>query len=191
MQTFGLDKVILIPSATPPHKPGFHLATAEDRYEMVEKSIVHEPGFEISDKELVRQGPSFTIDTVFQFKNEMPEQTHFFLLMGSDAFLDILTWKDNDQILQSVSIIVMLRGVQTTVDRIVSFVDEHLPKEYIFERKTLMFIHNSRVPIHICMVPKIDISSTMVRERVKNSQSITGLVPDAVETLIQAKELYK
>ena len=61
---FGLEKIFLIPSATPPHKPDTDLAPAQDRFEMVKQSFKGQEGFVVSDRELMRKGPSFTIDTI-------------------------------------------------------------------------------------------------------------------------------
>lgn len=187
---YDLDRVYFIPSSTPPHKPGTDLADARDRFSMVAQSIVDESGFEVSDKELNRRGPSFTIDTVNEFIARFPQDTRIFLMLGSDAFMDILTWKDTDKIFRLIPIIVMIRGHRTTKESIASFVDGQLSKGYAFNIEASTLIHKDRQPIHMCLVPKIDISSTMVRDCIKNNRSVKGLVPEAVEALIQKKELY-
>lgn len=187
---YGLDKIVLIPSATPPHKPGQNLASARDRYDMVEQSIQSAAGFEVSNKELIRKGPSFTIDTIAEFKNEVRDNAGFFLLMGSDAFLDINTWKQTDEIFSLIPIIVMLRGDTITPAILAAFIDEHVSKGYTLNSSTHKFSHKEKQTINICTVPKIDISSTMIRHRVKNRLSIKGLVPPAVEAVIRQKELY-
>lgn len=189
-KVFYLDEVYLIPSAIPPHKSATDLAPANLRFEMVKESLKNTPGFRVSDKELARKGPSFTIDTISEFQAEYRSDTRFFLLMGSDAFLDITTWKQKDKIFETVDIIVMLRGDRARLRHIVSFIDEHVSKGYILNKDNAVFTHSKKKDIFICHVPKIDISSTMIRTRVKNKLSIKGLVPDHVETLIRTKELY-
>lgn len=186
-----LDSVYLIPSAAPPHKPENNLAPADIRFEMVKKSISDKPGFYVSDKELVRQGPSFTIDTIAEFKNEFDPETQFYLLMGSDAFLDIKTWKAQEKILQTIPIVIMLRGDRDNAKRIANFIDAQLSNKYTYNREQKTFTHPANETITICMVPKIDISSTMIRSRVKRNLSIHGLVPGVVEEMIKSKELYK
>ncbi len=188
---FDLKKIFLIPSATPPHKPGTNLASATDRFKMVQKSLHDQTGLYVSDKELTRQGPSFTIDTINEFKKEVADDIHPFLLVGSDAFLDITTWKLKDKILIAIPIIIMLRGDTDNPERIALFIDEHISKGYTFNKATNEFYHADNQKIFICQVPKIDISSTMIRTRVKKGLSIHGLVPETVETIIQTKELYK
>ena len=188
---FQLEKIFLIPSATPPHKPDINLACADDRFNMVKTSLETFDDFFASDKELVRKGPSFTIDTINEFKNEYENNTCFYLLMGSDAFLDITTWKQKDKIFEIVPVIIMLRGIWQNYDIIASFIDENISKEYIFNKKEKCFCHATKKEIKICNVPKIDISSTMIRKLVKNRKSIKEFVPANVEKIIKAKELYK
>jgi len=187
----GLGKIFLIPSAKPPHKPNLNLAPAKDRFEMVKVSLKNHKNLLVSDKELIRKGPSFTIDTITEFKEEYGRETLFFLLMGSDAFLDITTWKHKDKIFDAIQIIIMLRGQWKNYTAIASFIDENISKGYIFNEQRHTFTHEKKQDIIICKVPKIDISSTLIRERVKNNKSIKGLVPAKVEEIIKKKELYK
>jgi len=188
---YSLSKIFLIPSATPPHKPDINLAPANDRFAMVKESLKGHKNFQVSDKELTRKGPSFTIDTINEFKKEYGPNTRFFLLMGSDAFLDITTWKHKDQIFDAIPIIIMLRGNWKNSHAIASFIDENISKGYIFNKQDNTFSHKEKQKIIICKVPKIDISSTMIRTRVKNNESIKDLVPANVEKIIRTKELYK
>ncbi len=190
--TFRLEKLFLIPSSTPPHKPDTNLAPANERFEMVRQSIEGREGFFVSDKELTRKGPSFTIDTLEEFKADLGEKTDLFLLMGSDAFFDIITWRRKDQIFDTAKIIVMLRGhFKNHDDAFVSFIDEYISKGYIFNKKDNTFIHETKQNIILCRVPRIDISSTMIRERVKYGKPIEGLVPASVLKIIHEKELYQ
>ncbi len=188
---YGLEKIFLIPSATPPHKPDINLAPANDRFEMVKQSLKGHENFFVSDKELIRKGPSFTIDTINEFKKEYGPTTLFYLLMGSDAFLDITTWKHKDQIFEAIQIIIMLRGHWENYNAIVSFIDENISKGYIFNEQDNTFSHKKKQKIIICKVPKINISSTMIRDRIKNNKSIKDLVPANIEKIIRTKELYK
>ena len=190
-QVYGLDKIFFIPSATPPHKSDINLARADDRFEMVKQSLKNHDNFFVSDKELIRKGPSFTIDTINEFKKDYGADTHFSLLMGSDAFLDITTWKHKDQIFEAIQIIIMLRGHWENYNPIISFIDENISKSYMFNERDNTFSHKQKQKIIICKVPKINISSTMIRERVKHNESIKDLVPASIEKIIRTKELYK
>nr|NJM03624.1 nicotinate (nicotinamide) nucleotide adenylyltransferase [Desulfobacula sp.] len=190
-KTYGLDTIYIIPSATPPHKPDKGLAPARDRFEMVRQSIEGRKGWVASDKELIRKGPSFTVDTIDAFKKDLGEGADLFLLMGSDAFFDIPTWRRMDMIFNSVKIIVMLRGHFENHDTFISFIDEHISKGYIFNKTENGFFHQTKQNILLCRVPRIDISSTMIRERIKYGKSIEGLVPSGVLKIIHEKELYQ
>ncbi|MCP3941966.1 MAG: nicotinate (nicotinamide) nucleotide adenylyltransferase [Desulfobacteraceae bacterium] len=200
-QAFHLQKIFLFPSATPPHKSMTELAPARDRLDMVKGWVTEQDGFYASDIELKRKGPSFTIDTIKAFKksafeNEIFKKKHglqlnFSLLMGSDAFFDITTWKKQELIFRAIPIIVMLRGDRTGIEPIASFIDEHISKGYKLNKGLTKFTHKQMQPICICNVPKIDISSTMIRARVKENLSIKGLVPANVENIIKEKDLYK
>ncbi|MFH2092791.1 MAG: nicotinate-nucleotide adenylyltransferase [Pseudomonadota bacterium] len=189
-QTQQLEKIFFIPSGTPPHKSETGLASAQDRYEMVKASLKGSKTLLVSDKELNRSGPSYTIDTINAFKQDHNPDTEFYLLMGSDAFLDITTWKAKDQLFEIIKIIIMLRGDQVNSRTIASFIDENISKGYTFNSTSRIFFHTKKQEIAICQVPKIDISSTMIRKRIQNRQSIHGLVPDPVEQMIRTKELY-
>ena len=190
-QAYQLKKVFLFPSATPPHKSNIDLAPARDRLDMVKGSIKKLEGVYASDIEVKRKGPSFTIDTIDAFKKAHGLNLNFFLLMGSDAFFDITTWKSRELIFKAVPIIVMPRGDLREIKTITSFIDEHVSKGYSLDAGQNKFTHAQMQAIHICNVPKIDISSTMIRKRVKENRSITGLVPINVENIIRKKDLYK
>ncbi len=186
----ALDCIFFIPSATPPHKPDSDLAPAPDRFHMVEKSIRSFDRLLVSDKELNRKGPSYTIDTVRSFMAEYAPDTRFYLLMGTDAFLDINTWKATRQLFETVTVVIMLRSGWGSPERIAAFVNEHISDQYRYNDTRNRFFHPDQQEIIICQVPVIDISSTMVRERVRNKLAISDLVPLPVEEMIKKKELY-
>jgi nicotinate-nucleotide adenylyltransferase len=190
LKEFCLDKIFFIPSASPPHKPDANLASAADRFDMVKKSLTHYPHFRTSDRELHRKGPSYTIDTIHSFKQAYHAKTQFFLLMGSDAFLDITTWKKPDEFFNTIKIIIMLRGDWKDTREIGSFIDENISKGYCFNMRDNTFSHKTKQKIFICRVPKIDISSTKIRERIHQNLPIHNLVPGCVDQMIKQKELY-
>ena len=187
---FRLGKVFLFPSATPPHKSSKNLVPARDRFAMVEQSVQGIEGLEASDIELHRSGPSFTIDTITAFKRELPPGTRCFLIMGSDAFWDIPTWKATHELLKATPLIVMLRGEVADIPAFAGFIEEHVAKGYTFEERGTLFSHPELNAIHICSVPTINISSTLIRNRIQRGQSIGDLVPQPVERLIFKKDLY-
>jgi nicotinate-nucleotide adenylyltransferase len=190
-QACHLQKIFLFPSATPPHKSVTDLASASDRLQMVRVGVGELSGFHASDIELNRKGPSFTIDTINEFKKAHGPKINFSLLMGSDAFFEITTWERQKLIFQTIPIIVMLRGDRTGIEPIASFIDEQISKGYKLNKEEDKFTHEQLQPVRICNVPRIDISSTIIRARVKENRPIKGLVPANVENIIKEKDLYK
>ncbi len=192
-QQFALDRVCFIPSAAPPHKPDTAaLAPARDRLEMVEKSVAKIPGFCVSDIELKRQGPSYTIDTVLQITSTAALGQTFFLIIGSDAFMEIRTWKDYRQLLRLVDLIVMQRALHTVPEQeIDQFVMTELSSRYsLFSESPAVFTHPKNRSIFICNPPQIPISSTQIRQRVRQFKPFDHLVPEACEKIIIEKGLY-
>jgi len=106
---FALERIILIPSALPPHKEPGGVADARDRMEMIRLAIADYQNFTVSDVELKRSGPSYTIDTVRHFKAALPEDYALYLILGLDAFLEIDTWKSYTDLFLMVPFIVMAR----------------------------------------------------------------------------------
>ena len=106
LERLGLDRVVFVPAAAPPHKPASVLAPAEHRYEMVRLAVAGHPGFDVSDVELRRQGPSFTLDTVEALARPGLD---LFLLIGSETFLDLLSWRQPRRIVELARLVVVPR----------------------------------------------------------------------------------
>ena len=109
IKRFNLDQFFLIPAALPPHKTPGAVANADDRLEMIHLAIADLSGLTVSDVELNRPGPSYTIDTVRHFKNTLANDSRIYLIMGLDAFLEIDTWKSYTELLEQIAFIVMAR----------------------------------------------------------------------------------
>lgn len=189
-QQLELDCIFFFPSATPPHKPGIDLAPAPDRYDMVAETLKHRDGLVPSDIEISRKGPSYTIDTIDAFKQRCGPACRFYLLMGSDAFFDTPSWKRQKDIFAAVDIVVMPRLGRVTPLEIQSFLDEQIAKGYTWHQEEQQFVHDRLKPVRVCPVPLIDISSTLIRSRVKHHLPIKGLVPAPVEKIIRERKLY-
>ena len=106
---FSLDIVCLIPAAVPPHKESKDVAKAEYRLAMTRLAVEGDLDFSVSDVELKRSGPSYTIDTIAHFESILPDDSELFFIVGMDAFLDIETWKSYKDLFQEVPFIVMSR----------------------------------------------------------------------------------
>ena len=173
----GLDEVWLVPAASPPHKGGKKLARFDQRKEMLELAIAGNEKFKVEPMEADRPGPSFTIDTLEEIHKRKPND-ELFLIIGGDSALEFSTWKDPAKIASLATIIVRIRpGVTMPTEQ--EFVSQ-LGKELGVLPKV----------IFVAGPPYLDVSSSLLKERVINNKSIRYLLPRAVEVYIQQKKLY-
>lgn len=197
---FSLDKIYLIPAAVPPHKLQTHIVDAADRYEMIRLAVSDSQGLsdfvEVSDVELKRKGPSFSIDTISDFVSKLPENTEFYFIVGCDAFLEIDTWKSYEDLLGLVSFIVMSRPDADSLDcpamwkNIEKYIKYKVSEDYIYSYDKDCFTHVKKKPIYLFKVTPIDISSTMIRRYVGKQKDIHLFVTENVEKYIKKKGLY-
>ena len=195
-EDFELNELFLIPAALPPHKMPGEVVDAADRLRMLKRAIENTPGLKLSDVELKRAGPSYTIDTVNFFKDGLSEDSQIFLIMGMDAFLEIDTWKSYDELLTQISFIVINRP-NVTSDQSVhgweimeDYLKSKISSEYIFSSSQSCYMRPEKQPIYVCEVTILDISSTKIRELIKRGRSIEYLVPQKVADFINSKGLY-
>ena len=195
-EAFSLDRVMFIPAAAPPHKPTTQLADAKDRIEMIRLGIDNQPAFTVSDVETRRAGVSYTIDTVLHFKSGELNRHRLFFIIGSDAFLEIHTWKAYDELLGQVPFIVMVRPDPSTFDaqnrhqRIQDGLAARLPEDYRFCPEMNRYDHPTKESMYVHNVTPLDISSTRIREMIRSGRSVQYLVPENVRTYIESKGLY-
>jgi len=196
-ERFGLSKTHLIPAALPPHKPHRDIATVKDRLEMIRLAVGSMAEFDISDIELNRSGPSYTIDTVKHFKAETPETDRIYLIMGLDAFLEIDTWKAYLEIFTLVPVIIMARphyGVDRTEspwDLVADFIGKKISAQYHCNDTEARHSSDTYQPIHFIDVSLLDISGTRIRDFIRQGKSIRFLVPETVELYIRQQGLYQ
>ena len=165
----GIDRMVFIPVSEPPHKPNKIINPYAVRFEMVKRAIEGYPRFEVSDAELRKGGISYTIDTITSFRHSKEyERDELYLLIGSDNFLELNSWKDPEKLLESVRTLVVQRpgfdiaSVVSTYKNMVEFVQ----------------------------APLIEISASEIRQRVHEGKSIRYWVPARVESFIQSEGLY-
>ena len=190
LESFRLDRVVFIPSATPPlkHSPG--IAPYEHRERMVRFAIEGNPLFALSDVENRREGRSYTVDTIGYFYDTFGKEMDIYFIMGQDAFDDIRRWKSWRRLLTLCHFIVMTRpGWRRGALR------KALPSDYMerfaYDRRARGYRGPSGKFIFFTAVTQLDIESTDIRERVKSGRSIHYLVPDAVREYIERYNLYK
>jgi nicotinate-nucleotide adenylyltransferase len=168
-ENFGLDKILFIPSRYPVHKNLEGNVSSEDRFNMLNLAIDGNTGFDVSRIEIDRKDDSYFIITIKQLNN-IYKNSELFLLIGTDAFNEIYTWKDSEEVMQTVSFIVMKRPGYNCINHNV-----------VKAAKDVKIVEN----------PLIEISSSKIRGNIRINRSIKYLVPLKVEEYIITKELYK
>lgn len=184
----GLDRVLFIPVADPPHKPLAGEIPFDQRCEMVRLAIADNPCFELSEIEGRRGGKSYSIDTITAFRRHYP-QAHFYFIIGSDSFLELGTWRRYADILRICNLIVVERPGRQVSDPLAA-----LP---VAIRGELRYTPASRRLEHVagtcvfffagCL---LDISSSEIRRLAAAGHSITYLVPSRVEAYIKEQRIY-
>jgi nicotinate-nucleotide adenylyltransferase len=195
-QGFNLDQIVFIPAALPPHKTQAAVTDAADRLKMVELAVSGHTGFTVSDVEVGRSGPSYSIDTIDHFKRTAPKDGGIFFITGLDAFLEIDTWKSYTELLKQVAFIVIARPmfdcneIGSRWSRLEKFIKSKISDEYRFSESSACFVHSKAKPIYIFDVTALDISSTRIRELIKKDQPVKFLIPGEIENYIKTRGLY-
>ena len=193
---FDLQEVFLIPAALPPHKTSAEVVDADDRLRILTLALEDTPGLSVSDVELKRSGPSYTIDTVRHFINALPDKSQLYLIMGLDTFLEIDSWKSYEQVLIQIPIIVMDRpGAGGNSSRhgwqvLDEYLKSTLSNGYRFSQQQSCYLAQDRQPVYTFGITALDISSTMIRGLLKKGRSIGYLVPRRAAEFINSRGLY-
>ena len=174
----ALDRVLFIPACVPPHKRDVVLSDAEHRLAMVRLAVAGEPAFAVSDVELRRTGPSYSVDTISAELARLGEGAEVFFLMGADQALDLHTWHNVEELTRLCTLVPVPRP-GFALDRLDGLTGR-LSGEIVAKLKAAALD-----------VPPLDVSSTDVRRRVRDGEDISGLVPRAVETYIREHGLYR
>ncbi len=196
-QRFALDHVVFIPSALPPHKTPVDIVDATDRFEMTRLAISDDTDFSISDIELERTGPSYTIDTVLHFNQALPRDTQLFFIVGLDAFLEMDTWRSYRMLFDSIPLIVITRpgiGPAKALENaanVEAYLREHVSSGYRFDAVKRCCVDPEKQPVYLHGVTPRAISSTRIRDPVRRGMPIGSLVTEAVESYINAQGLYR
>lgn len=189
-QTLKLDQVRFIPSGTPPHRVS-PAGPAADRLEMVRLAVAGNPLFIVDDREIGREGPGYTVDTLAGLRRELGAMRPICLLLGADAFLDLATWHRWRELFKLAHIVVAHRPgfpVDTWQERM----PQPLAKEYAarFMPQPLAVHLAPCGGVAVTPIAALDISATMIRDAVHAGASPRYLLPDSVLDYIQKKALY-
>ena len=172
---YGLEKVLFIPAANPPHKQHFQVTPSIHRYIMTVMATYSNPHFYVSPIEIERPGLSYAIDTVLALIEQYGDKTEFYFITGADAVQDLPTWRNIDQLLDVCYFIAATRpGSIYSLDEVI--------KNFGMKGQERI----CRLP-----TPELEISSTDIRERVRLGRSIKYIVPESVESYILKEDLYR
>lgn len=184
----GLDRVLFIPVADPPHKPLAGEVPFHQRCHMVRLAIAGNRAFELCDLEGRRPGKSYSIDTICALRGQYPGAELYFII-GSDSFLELGTWHRYADILRSCNLIVVERPGRQVNDPLSALpVAIQGELRYTPASRTLEHVAGTRVRFFAgCL---LDISSSEIRRLAAAAQSITYLVPPQVEEYIKEQRIY-
>jgi nicotinate-nucleotide adenylyltransferase len=188
-EILGLDRILFVPAAAPPHKSAALLAPAADRAEMVRLAIAAHPGFATSDVELRRAGPSYTVDTLEALA---ASGDTLFLIVGSETFLDLLSWRDPQRIARLARLVVVPRAASAFDPD--SAAAQKVLREIRVEGGFAPVAAGTPVPargvlvVHAASLP---ISASDLRRRVREGRSLAYRVPEPVIQYIDAHRLYR
>jgi nicotinate-nucleotide adenylyltransferase len=170
----GIKRIILIPSGKHPYK--HDITPPEIRMEMVEAAIEDEPLFEVCDCEFNRKGFSYSVDTAIWIKEDLcRKMKEVYWMIGADNVQEIPKWYRAEEFVKEVIFAVANR--KTDGEKFQGTLHQHL----IMERMHVEYVDT----------PVIEISSSMVRDRIKQDKSVKYLIPESVEDIIDKYNLYK
>jgi nicotinate-nucleotide adenylyltransferase len=195
----GLDRVYFVVSARPPHKEDHNMASAQDRYRMVELATGDNQLFRASRVEIDRPGASYTMDTMRHFRELYGDDVFF--IVGQDAMEDVGSWHSASALLKTSNFIVasrpgydpstlmeVLSGVLNAVYRNVKLLPLEVDEDGV---TSLMRVEGSASTIRITQITALGISSSLIRRKVARGEPVKYLVPDAVERYLKAEGLYR
>ncbi|MFC6039816.1 nicotinate-nucleotide adenylyltransferase [Paenisporosarcina macmurdoensis] len=157
------DEIRFMPNAKPPHKEATQLATGEQRLHMLELAVEPFSYFTVESLEIVRGGLSYSFDTMMELQKQEP-QTQFSFLIGADMIAYLDQWYKIDELVKHIQLI----GVRRPG-----------------------YDDKSAYPVTIIDAPLIDLSSTMLRNRLQQGKDVSLLIPESVQSYIRQEKLYE
>lgn len=196
---FALDRVLFVPAHVPPHRLRSPHASGHHRFAMTALATLDEPGFEVSDLELARPGPSYTAETLARLAGEGWTPLELFFIIGVDAFAEIATWHRYPELLDLAHFVVVTRpGYDQQAlrrklpDLAGRFRDAGRAEPGASARGAALSRWSGHRPaIHLLDAPTSDASSTEIRRRLAAGEPVDGLVPPHVERYIRRHRLYE
>jgi nicotinate-nucleotide adenylyltransferase len=183
-----LDRILFIPSATPPHKRRNGLAPAPHRLAMVRLAIRGNPHFRVSTIEIDRRGRSYSVDTLRALHAQLP-QTCFFFILGMDAFREISTWKEYTHLFDLCNLAVTSRPAYDAAPPLRSL-PVAVRADFCYRRDLKRLEHRTGNQLIFQRISDLDISASAIRQRLQRGLSIRYLVSTSIERYIARHRLY-
>jgi nicotinate-nucleotide adenylyltransferase len=184
-QALDLDHVRFIPAARPPHRPDSPHASEYHRVAMIRLAIADASGWEVSDLELRRHGPSYTYDTLITLNRDGLPPSQIFFITGADAFAEIATWHRYPEVLDLAHFVVVARpgySLEALQGRVPALAHR------MIEPADLAIVTTPCIILVAAETP--DVSSTAIRAHAARREALDGLVPPAVSAYISQHGLY-
>ena len=188
LDMLGLDEMLFVPVAVPPHKPDRKILSFESRWHMLQLAVAGNKRFRLSDLERRMPGKSYTVHSLKRLHEENPGAEIFFLV-GCDAFFEMDTWYDFKEIFRLADIVVLCRP-GCSEDEILEFVTKKVSELYTIVPGSRRIRHPELCSVYSLPNTRMDISSTRIRELAAQGLSARYLVPDDVWSYIGENELY-
>ncbi|MCU0933481.1 MAG: nicotinate-nucleotide adenylyltransferase [Thiobacillaceae bacterium] len=189
-EALDIDQVRLIPAGSPPHR-GQPRAASLHRMEMARRAVAGNPRFLLDDREILRDRPSYSVDTLIDLRSELPLGAPLVLFMGSDAFLGLSTWHAWEKLFDLAHIAVAHRpGFSPTLweDALPDALRRQLARRRCDLPGELAELPAGR--IHLSCITQLEISASQIRDLCLRGRSTRYLLPDPVIDYIHEKQLY-
>jgi nicotinate-nucleotide adenylyltransferase len=188
-----LDSIWFIPAARPPHKAGHadgrEISGFAHRIAMLEGALAGNSTFVISDIEAKRNSPSYSIDTIKLLIPRLGENAALFFIIGADAFLEIETWKQYQELPNLVHFVVISRPAYSP-GKVGEVIDRNFSGFRYDPAREIWSSSSSKGTFILLHMEPVPISSTEIRDRVRKGKEIKGIVPPVVENYIMRHHLY-
>ena len=172
MEEFGLDKILFLTGGNPPHKTERRILDARQRHRMVQAAIAGNGHFIPCDYEVKKESYCYTAETLAHFHRIYPKEQLYFII-GDDSLKNLMSWHEPETIMDLCTLLVYPRGPQNTDSLI-----DALKERY-------------RCDIRRIHAPRFDISSSMLRERIRQGHTVQYMIPDSVIEIIEENHFYK
>lgn len=187
-ESLALERILFIPTATPPHKMAPKVTPFAHRLQMVQLAIEGVDHFAVSEIEKEIPGRSYSVETLRLLHTTFGAGTWFYFIIGLDAFVELPTWKEYESLPFYAHLVVVNRPDHSESE-LKAALDKYFPG-YTYDDVKKQYLLAGQYPIFYQKTTPLDISSTSIRLAVSKGRSIRFLVPSAVEEYIYQERLY-